>query len=296
MKTGRVASLARDAHVEQILKAGDDPLEVANVEGALGRQPCLAVLGGLRISRKQDPDRPALLGKVRAPRQICRCDLKDGDRSAVAQISTRRVEEARAQGRPRRGLSNGGGVDDAQRFRRDARAIGRELLQPGRIDERVRHDLLNTESDKTVPRTLAEFLERMPLRERQRAVGDARWQPVVAGDATDLLDDVLGDRDVGAHDRWRRHERVAVGGRRELKATQDIERLGRIDLDPHHARHVGKTHPHVHSRSRVRIAIHHALHLCAGVLAQEAAGARERDRNEVRRELPGEPARGRTSR
>ena len=105
---------------------------------------------------------------------------------------------------------------------------------------------------------------------------------------TDLLDDVLGDRDVGAHDQRRRDQGVAIGGRRELKPAEDIERLAVIDVDSHHARHIGKPHAHVHSGPRIRVAIHNPLDLRPSVLAEQPAGACEGDRNELGRELPGE--------
>src|SRR2546421_5765491 len=47
--------------------------------------------------------------------------------------------------------------------------------------------------------------------------------------SADLLDDVLGDRDVGPHRRRRRDERVPVSRRGELQPAKDIQRLGRIE-------------------------------------------------------------------
>ena len=128
----------------------------------------------------------------------------------------------------------------------------------------------------------------MPLGQGQRTIGHPDRQAVVAREAPHLLDDVLGDRDVGAHSRWGGDERVAIGGRRELKPAEDIEGLGRIDVDPHHAGHVGEAHAHVHSAAGVRVAIHDAFDLRAGMLAKQLTRSRERDGNEVRRELPGE--------
>jgi len=61
MQTRRVPSLTRGVDVEQILETRDDPLQIANVEAALGCEPRLAVLHRLRIPGEQDADGPSLL-------------------------------------------------------------------------------------------------------------------------------------------------------------------------------------------------------------------------------------------
>ena len=78
----------------------------------------------------------------------------------------------------------------------------------------------------------------MPLGERQRTIWHPHRQSVVSREAPHLLDDVLSDGDVGSHSRWGGDELVAIGGRGELQPAEDVERLGRIDVDPHHAGHV----------------------------------------------------------
>src|SRR5438309_5987121 len=225
------ASVAGALYVEQLGEPEHDALKVADVEPALPDKPRLALLHGLRVPGEDDPDGPALLGKVRAPWQIYRSDLEDRHGRTVAEVAPRRVEQARAQRRTSHGLRHGGRVHNSKRLRRDTRAIGRQPHQPGRVDERVRHDLLKTDSSETVAGPFAKLFQPVPLRERQRPVGNPRWETVVSRDATDLLDDVLGDRDVGAHDRRRRDQGVAIGGRRELKPAEDIERLAVIDVD-----------------------------------------------------------------
>ena len=122
----------------------------------------------------------------------------------------------------------------------------------------------------------------MPLRERERTVRYSGRQPVVARDPAHLFDDVFGDRDVGPYCRRCRDEGVAVRARRELQSPKDVECLRRIDVDAHHSRDIGETHPHVHSRAGVRVAIDDALDLCSGMLAEQPASPRERDRDQVR--------------
>ena len=122
-------------------------------------------------------------------------------------------------------------------------------------------------------------------------IGNAHRKAVVPGDAPDLLDDVLGDGDVRANRRGRRDERVAIRRGDELEPAEDIERLLRSDLDAEHARDVGEAHAHVDRPPAFGVAVHHAAYLGPGVLAEEADGARERDRDEIGRELPRKAAR-----
>ena len=133
----------------------------------------------------------------------------------------------------------------------------------------------------------------MALVERERTVGDPHRQAVVAGDTADLLDDVLRDRDIGAHGRRRRDERVPIGRGLELQTPEDVEGLFRRDLDPHDARHVGEAHAHVHACPGSRIAVDDADELGPRMLAEQSHRARERERDQVGAQLPREPARRR---
>src|SRR5207245_6321696 len=100
-----------------------------------------------------------------------------------------------------------------------------EPREPRRIDERVRHYLVRSETDERVTQPLAELFEWMRLDQRQGAIGDAGRQPVVAHDAPDLLDDILGDADVRADDRRPRDERVALGAADESQSLDDVQDL-----------------------------------------------------------------------
>ena len=64
-------------------------------------------------------------------------------------------------------------------------------------------------ADQRITQALTELFPRVRFDERQRSIGHASRQPVVADDARDLLDEILGDRDVGANDRWASRERLA---------------------------------------------------------------------------------------
>src|SRR2546423_1084495 len=72
----------------------------------------------------------------------------------------------------------------------------------------------------------------MCLGHGQRTRGHTRRKLVVADRARDLLDEILGDRDVGAYDGWPRDERVAVAPYIEAEAFERAHRVGRRDGDP----------------------------------------------------------------
>ena len=283
-------------HAKKVREAAYESIEIVQVPGPFTHEPRLAVLRRFGVSREEDGRGDALLGKVASSGQVDRGDLEDRDASAVVDVASRRVEHARAERRARHRLRDGRRVHYPQRIGRDARSVRREHPQPRRIDERVRDDLLEPEADERVARSFPELLERVTLGERQRSVGDAHRQPVVASDPADLLDDVLGDRDVRPDDRRCRDERVAVGRGRELEPPEDVEGLFRRHLDAEDAGHVGEAHANVDPRARPRVAVDEAGDRRAGVLAQEPARAGEGHRHQIRRKLPGEATRRGASR
>ena len=126
----------------------------------------------------------------------------------------------------------------------------------------------------------------MAFGQREGAVRDADREPIVARDAADLLDDVLGDRDIGANRGGRGDQVVAIGCRRELEPAKNVQGLLGRDIDAEDSGDVGEAHSHVHAPTWPRVSVHHAGDLGTRVLAKQTARARERDGDQIGRELP----------
>src|SRR5439155_21507743 len=110
--------------------------------------------------------------------------------------------------------------------------------------------------------------------------------------ARDLLDEVVRDRDVGALHRWLREQDVALDrAAGEPEALEDVYRLVARDVDAEHFPHEPVGHADQGAWPRTRVPVDGAGELRAGVIAQEGDGSRERDRHEVRAELPCEASR-----
>jgi hypothetical protein len=82
-----------------------------------------------------------------------------------------------------------------------------EALERVEADERVCHDLLHAAADEYVGGVLLERAHGLGPVVRQRAAGQGGGQVVVADDAGDLLNDILGYLDLGAPV-WNGHRKL----------------------------------------------------------------------------------------